>query len=247
LGADLTATAQNNSIINGGFEEPPAPIAGWSNSAAPTNFVGWTVEFGDVDVVGTNYFASAAGAQSLDLNGLDRGGVYQDVATVSNLSYRLTFAFGANTSRPEQQPALKRMEVDWNSNVLAVLQYDVSGQPAGAVHWQAMTFAVFGTGADRLHFRSLTLGAQGPAIDDVLLVPSTNPVPAVAGLTIQSAVQLCWPTAPGAVYQVQWASQLDTNLWYYLGPPITGDGSTNCFSDPIGPNPARFYRVLKAE
>jgi hypothetical protein len=127
IGIAVSTLAQGNLVINGGFETPLVPTNNFSTFTAPTNFAGWTVEFGGVDVVNTNYFQSASGLQSLDLNAVDAGAVYQDIVTLSNVSYRLSFAFGANTAYPSFPPAVKIMEVDWNTNVLAVLDYDVTG------------------------------------------------------------------------------------------------------------------------
>jgi hypothetical protein len=115
------------------------------------------------------------------------------------------------------------------------------------VGWREFSFTVFGTGNDRVIFRSLTPGWAGPAIDNVSLEPSTNSIPMVSGLTIERAVRVCWPTEPGMLYQVQWASQLDTNIWNYLGAPVLGDGTTNCICDPLGSNSMRVYRVLQTD
>jgi hypothetical protein len=75
----------------------------------------------------------------------------------------------------------------------------------------------------------------------------------VAGLmpeiTIRvSEVEICWSTTSNRTYQVQYRPALDpesTNEWIDLGPPVTGDGQTDCLPDrvPLG-EPRRFYRVL---
>ena len=61
-------------------------------------------------------------------------------------------------------------------------------------------------------------------------------------LTVQNAVVVCWPTQEGKNYQLQYCSDLDTNLWLNIGEAVTGTGSTNCQVDLLG-QPRRFYRV----
>jgi hypothetical protein len=47
-------------------------------------------------------------------------------------------------------------------------------------------------------------------------------------------------------YQVQYRSDLTTNLWTSLGGCIRSTNSTSCAYDPIiGGQPQRFYRVLQ--
>lgn len=60
-----------------------------------------------------------------------------------------------------------------------------------------------------------------------------------------SQVELCWPTATGVVYQLQYQSPLTTNLWGNLGPPVSGTGAAVCRLDSVLPNePQRLYRVI---
>jgi hypothetical protein len=80
----------------------------------------------------------------------------------------------------------------------------------------------------------------GPAIDDVV-VESTAP-----NLAIRlSQVELSWNTMDTVIYQVQYRSELTTNLWTDLGSTITGDGSIKLFTDAITPGePKRFYQIV---
>lgn len=243
---NLSGNAQTNLIVNGGFETPTVSLSGWLSYQEPSGFKGWSVESGGVDLVGTNFFASASGLQSLDLNAGDAGKVYQDVITVPGEKYRLRFAFAAN---PDMivcgGPAVRSMEVRWNSILLATPAQDVRGHSPTDLGWREFSFIVTGGGTDRLSFKSLTPGCAGPAVDDVSLTVATNAINVVNGLAIENAVQVCWPTVPGNSYQVQWALSADTDVWNYLGQPVRGDGLTHCICDPLGGNPRRFYRVLE--
>jgi hypothetical protein len=62
-------------------------------------------------------------------------------------------------------------------------------------------------------------------------------------LTINSAVELEWPTIPGLVYQIQWNTNLTTNIWHNLGDPIIGDGTTYYYFDSTRHYPKRYYQI----
>lgn len=60
-----------------------------------------------------------------------------------------------------------------------------------------------------------------------------------------SQVELCWPSTSNTLYQVQYRSDLTTNLWTDLGAPVQGNGSTNCVYDAVvRGQPKRFYRFV---
>lgn len=60
-----------------------------------------------------------------------------------------------------------------------------------------------------------------------------------------SEVEVCWDSVSNRNYQVQYRSTLTANVWTDLGPPVAGNGSSNCLTDkvPLG-RPERYYRVL---
>lgn len=63
-----------------------------------------------------------------------------------------------------------------------------------------------------------------------------------------SQVELCWSSLNGAVYQLQYRSDLTTNTWVSLDMQITGDGMVTCVTDvvPFG-QPQRYYRVQEVQ
>jgi YVTN family beta-propeller protein len=83
------------------------------------------------------------------------------------------------------------------------------------------------------------------------IVVGTVPQQVVTGLINQSPsltvavsdVQVCWNSASNVLYQVEYRSALTTNTWQPLEGQVVGNGSTNCISDSILGQPARFYRV----
>lgn len=60
-----------------------------------------------------------------------------------------------------------------------------------------------------------------------------------------SQVEVCWNTVSNQWCQLQYRSDLTTNLWVPLTTDwMLGDGLRHCTNDPVLPGqPARFYRV----
>jgi len=60
-----------------------------------------------------------------------------------------------------------------------------------------------------------------------------------------SQVEVCWNSISNLTYQVQYRSDLTTNLWTSLVDCIRSTNSTSCIADPIVVGQSqRFYRVL---
>ena len=101
-----------------------------------------------------------------------------------------------------------------------------------------------------------------PAIGIVYGSPSTvttgmigSPDPHVTQFTFErpplvtiraSQVEVCWNSKSNLTYQVQYRSDLTTNLWTSLGGCIRSTNSTSCVYDPmVVGQPKRFYRVVQ--
>jgi hypothetical protein len=61
-----------------------------------------------------------------------------------------------------------------------------------------------------------------------------------ANLTASAAIQLAWPTQPGAVYQLQSAATIDATNWQDVGAPF--QSLTNTYAAIT--DPKRFYRLI---
>ena len=93
-------------------------------------------------------------------------------------------------------------------------------------------FAV-GYGADHQYGSDTTaLDAQLRALTQT---DSTN-------LTASAAIQLTWPTEPGAIYQLQSAATIDATTWQNVGAPFS-QSTSNTFAAIT--DPKLFYRLLK--
>lgn len=94
----------NAGVMNGGFELPAAPVAGYTEHRGGSSFTGWNVVGNDVDLVNSSYtegaltFNANSGGQSLDLTGGGNSGftngVTQNVTTVVGQLYSLSFYVG---------------------------------------------------------------------------------------------------------------------------------------------------------
>jgi hypothetical protein len=70
------------------------------------------------------------------------------------------------------------------------------------------------------------------------------PAPDSPVLSIRiSHITLSWNSSADKTYQVQYRSELTTNIWTDLGASVPGDGLTNSVIDTIV-GPQRFYRVI---
>lgn len=177
---------------NGDFESPATPR--FETFTAPSSFLGWTVASGGVDIVAENFYAPASGLQSLDLNSVVGGSVFQNVTTVPGQVYQLIFSFAANPLPDNPvfpSPAIKEMEVRWNAAALGTFLHDATGHTASNVGWRDYALNVVGTGADRLAFTSLTAGSAGPAIDNVRLLVVPEP-PTVLLALVGASMFLRW-------------------------------------------------------
>ena len=60
-----------------------------------------------------------------------------------------------------------------------------------------------------------------------------------------SEVEVCWNSISNLTYQVQYRSDLTSNLWTPLGDDVLSTGATSCIYDPVVVGePQKFYRVI---
>lgn len=103
----------------------------------------------------------------------------------------------------------------------------VSGNPATGMVYGSPSTATTGM-----------LGTPDPHVTQFTF----EPLPQV---TIRvSQVEVCWNSISNLTYQVQYRSDLTTNVWTSLVDCVRSTGSTSCIVDPVVVGqPQRFYRV----
>lgn len=78
-------------------------------------------------------------------------------------------------------------------------------------------------------------------IDSITVVPGPPPLLAIE----VSQVRVCWSSETNTLYQVQYRSDLTSNLWTDLGAALPGTGTTICILDAVLGQERRFYRVVE--
>ena len=150
-------------LINGSFENGPAPGNFIELPVGSTAIPGWIVTTGAIDYAGTVWVASH-GVRSLDLNGPNAGGIRQSFATLVGTQYPVRFAMAGN---PGGGPTVKTLTVSTGA-APAVFTFDITGRTFTNMGWQekGWVFTAVAT-TTTLTFTSLTSGWWGPALDNV--------------------------------------------------------------------------------
>jgi choice-of-anchor C domain-containing protein len=158
--------------INGGFETGTyvPNISGFEQlNAGDTSIDGWTVDAGSVDWIGL-YWPAPEGAMSIDMSGADAGTLSQTFETVIGNTYTVSFLLSGN---PAGGPAVKTLDVSATGGAVVNFTHDTTGTDLGTMVWTPETYTFLATSASTtLSFISTTLGAFGPAIDNVVVTES---------------------------------------------------------------------------
>ena len=75
------------------------------------------------------------------------------------------------------------------------------------------------------------------------LFPCSNAAPVLTSHYGAQTLHMYWASQPGRQYQMQWSTNLISNLWVNVGTPIDGGGGAISFPIPTGSNMWGFYRV----
>jgi choice-of-anchor C domain-containing protein len=200
---DVVSSA--NQVFDGGFEVPDVgsggPSDGYPGSGALLYFASgsdsfssiplsgttldgaWHVQTGSVDQVGTPLWSAAEGTQSIDLDGINAGALYQDVPTVVGQQYTLSFELAGNPGGTEP----KIVQVSAGSSTQQ-FSFDATNQTFSQMGWTEQTLSFTATSAStRVLFSSQDAASsvQGPALDDVIV---TSAAPTSAQPKISAAV-----------------------------------------------------------
>jgi hypothetical protein len=98
--------------------------------------------------------------------------------------------------------------------------------------------------ASQLYLDLTTASDHLPVVADYT-IPITVPAPVFQSVTAPGgAVTFTWSAVAGAVYQLQYCTDLAQGNWSNLVSAITATNAVMSSSDSIGPDPQRFYRLL---
>ncbi len=165
-----TVRGATNLVVNGDFESPCGGSEFWTFQQGDT-FDGWLVTTGSVDVVKEPVWGAASGAQSVDLDGRDRGAFAQTLQTTPGLGYVLSFSLAGNPDTSSTWPSTVRtMNLRWDGVLVDTLVFDTAGHTREDPGWEYHSYQVSASqDSTLLEFESLTEGPYGPMIDDVVV------------------------------------------------------------------------------
>ena len=172
-----TASAQDNLVVNGSFENPAINRNFVFYPQGSTGITGWTVtaptSSRGVDIVNSTGYNNPnwafAGLQSVDLAGSPgRGGIQQSLPTVTGQSYTLSFALSTNGF--PSTPVTASVSILWGGTLVDTLTSPAFGT------WQTYTYNVVGgVGTSTLlSFVGNTDGSFGTLLDNVVVIPSPS-------------------------------------------------------------------------
>jgi hypothetical protein len=229
-----------SSVQNGGFET--GDFTDWS-LVGDTVF--WDPPYGyivynaavdssfspDVDYVHSGTYGAALGEPGYLAT------LSQSLGTVPGQAYLLSFWLLNPTNLPTQI-----FSVNWSSNGSAMTTlYGITNTPAFA--WSNLCFVITPTSTNSLLQFAVENDQNCFGLDDVSLTPLPQPsITSVASTSNQLA--LSWYSLPNVSYLVQYQTNLTATNWINLY-TNTASGGTNSFTNGIGSDPQRFFRVLR--
>jgi choice-of-anchor C domain-containing protein len=157
----------SNLVLNGSFE--PAP------GLSPYHY--WGVHFGNIDAIGQEIWTPDHGQTSLDLNGSEPGGLFQNINTTAGSTYAVSFSLSKNPylTASDTYAEVRAMAGDSFSQLYRF----IDATSATDMKWQQIGYEfTAGSAVTELKFESTypdasTSGgiyASGPALDNVAVV-----------------------------------------------------------------------------
>jgi hypothetical protein len=188
-------------IVDGGFENPTVPVAGYTQFLGGSTMGAWKVLGNDVLLINSLYsepgngilaFNAQEGVQSLDLTGAGNtsptDGVSQSVATVVGQKYQLTFWVGTASgfSPYYTAPATDNVSIDLGAQV----SFTNPNQTPYSINWQQFTYNfVAATSTTNIAFLNGTTPPTAEAgLDNVSLVAVPLPSSTLSGVLLLGIV-----------------------------------------------------------
>jgi len=191
-----------NLVVNGRLEMVPDPAAATAILApGSTALAPWAVSRGDVEEIGSSYWAAADGGCSLALNGTTAGGVSQSFATIPGGLYGVEFSLSGD---PFSVPVVKHLRVS-AAGASSDYAFDVTPAWDWNMAWERKSWmfnAVSPT--TTLEFYSLDTGTNtGPAIDSVVV--SLVSLVGVEGVATGLALAPATPNPTSGASSIAWS------------------------------------------
>lgn len=177
LGLSLPAHA--NLINNGSFESGNKDTA--TTGVCSDSVTGWSVSAlgscGGIDWIQNSGWAAQDGNFSIDLNSFNTGAISQTFDTTSGSQYLVSFYLAGNPGHPS---IVKNLDVLINNVDLVSgapdFSFDGTGKTTTNMGWTLQSFTFTANSAlTTLTFKSLMTGAEGPALDNVVVTAVPEP------------------------------------------------------------------------
>ncbi len=173
--AVVVGAAPANLVTNGGFEAPILPDT-WECYPTGTPGLVWTVDMSSGGGPSTDglelqkMWTPAEGNQYAELDGWEPDTIYQDLTTVTDGFYLLSFAFSPRPGAPFED---NKLEVKWGGVVVDTIQADGTGLTD--TDWTDYSYVVQASGTStELRFTDLGIQQQeagtGTFLDDVSVI-----------------------------------------------------------------------------
>jgi len=175
----FAGSAQAITVINGSFETGINPAGSTLLATGDaTSLPGWTVLAQGIDYVDNSVWAASRGDRSLDLSGLNRGGITQRISgfTVGQ-RYRLQVDVSANPFDPSARPKEKRLLISTSMATPTVFVYNLTdANTASAMQYQTLSYEfVAGRVTQGFTLASLMQNEYGVVIDNVRISAVPEP------------------------------------------------------------------------
>ena len=163
------AHAGTNLVVDGSFEDQAQGAGTWS---VYNSINGWSTVSGSGIEVRNNVAGTAFdGVNFVELDSNNNSAMAQTVATTVGGHYLLSFAYSA---RPGVNAASNPIEVLWNGASIATVT--ANGSNLSNNDWHVFSYAVTGTGSDKLTFRASGVNdSYGGSLDAVAVVAVPEP------------------------------------------------------------------------
>ncbi len=235
-------------FANGSFELPGGipPNSEVKLAGGDSTLTGWTIAGQGIDLhngmsLPELDFLPVDGEYHIVFNGGDRPAgdlIAQTFDTSPGVDYEVTFYVGRLGSGAGQVG----LTASVTSSTGQQLGSLVATPPAhGYGNRQQLVFAAT-TELTTLFFTDTSSATV--AVDIALDSVAVLPLAPEATIRV-SQVEVCWSPLLNRTYQLQYRSDLTTNIWTNLGAPIQGTDSPICIYDSVGSESRRFYRVIK--
>lgn len=166
VSAETEAQAQEELIVNGGFESPQLSSSTWHTF---TSIPGWGLSYGpSIEVQKRVAGSPYEGNQFVELDSHSNSGIFQDISTSPRASYRLSLAF---SPRPGTSADDNILEIYWAGELLATVTRPGNG--LSDTRWTRLSYNVTATSSTtRLELRDAGISnGLGTYVDAVSLQP----------------------------------------------------------------------------